>query len=640
MSKPLRIALVAAALLCVAGIAAAAWFTPQFYARELAMDLPLGKAEFATSTQCRSCHPDQYRSWHRTFHRTMTQEASAQAVRGRFDGQPVTYWGLTIRPYQQDGRYFFEYLDPPSGERLRTMEIVRTVGSRRYQQYLGMHPDREGVYLRLELLWHIEDERWVHMNGAFLGHDDNGFSDNVAVWNSGCIVCHNTGPVPGALNYNELVERFKSGQDASAGRHLTYDSQVSELGIACASCHSPGSVHAKRNRNPFRRYLLYLTGQSDNTIVNPDKLDQQRSVDVCGQCHGQRLPKSLGMVVTWAETGPTFRAGDLLDEHVDVLARDSEPLTNDQNGDLFTRRFWQDGTPRLTAYELQGIRQSACYQKGTLTCQSCHTMHGGDVYGQLPPEHRTAAACAGCHERVVADVAAHTRHAADSSGSDCFACHMPKMVYGVMEIHRSHHIEVPHPMNDGDKQRPNACTSCHLDRSITWAAREAHADWPARFQEPPAGEDVAYSLASLLGGDPVERGVAARLAGRDDTPLTPQQRALLVPHLITAMKRDRYPAVRRFAAKSLAALDRELAAGGIELGMGDALADFDFIGPAEERAGIAAALEQRWAQLPKSTWPPPPPAMLLDGEFQPLREPVEALIERAAERSQEINIGE
>src|SRR5512132_1294121 len=30
---------------------------------------------FVRSDACRSCHPDQYNSWHRSFHRTMTQEA-------------------------------------------------------------------------------------------------------------------------------------------------------------------------------------------------------------------------------------------------------------------------------------------------------------------------------------------------------------------------------------------------------------------------------------------------------------------------------------------------------------------------------------------------------------------------------------
>jgi hypothetical protein len=645
VSGKLKLFVLVAVLVSLSGMAAAAWLTPRYYAGELSKELPLGRADYATSTTCRSCHPDHYESWHRTFHRTMTQEASPTTVRGRFDGKPVTYWGKTIRPYEEDGRFFFEYLDPATGQRLRTLEILRTVGSRRYQQYLALQPGSSGNYVRLEILWHIEDQRWVHMNGVFLGHDDNPFEAQTAVWNQGCIMCHNTGPVPNAVNWQEITQRFMSGQMVRGGRELEYESEVAELGIGCAACHSPGSVHAKRNRNPFRRYLLHITGQDDNTIVNPSELDKERSIEVCGQCHGQRLPKSLSMVKSWTETGPTYRAGDDLDAHVDVVFRDTEPLDSSHPPDLFELRFWGDGTPRLTAYELQGIKLSACHQKGELTCGSCHTMHGGDVRGQLPPAHRTKAACTGCHAGIVSNLSQHTRHKADSAGSDCFSCHMPKMVYGIMEIHRSHHIEVPDPARDAEHARPNACTSCHLDRSLAWAGQSARQWWGERFEIPAARGDgaaveIADSVASLLGGDPVQRAVAARMAGRDDTQLTPQARALLIPHLLIAMKRDRYPAVRRFAARSIAAIATSLAAAGLDLGMADGLAAFDFIGPAEERARILADLEARWAAAPKDALPAPDPGLLLDSAYQPRSADVEHLLEQAAARSKEVNIGE
>ena len=90
------------------------------------------------SDSCRSCHQDHYASWHRTYHRTMTQEATSKSVRGAFDGREVTYWGRTVRPVERDGEYFFEYLDQPGGEVTGIAEIKRTVGSHRYQQYLSL----------------------------------------------------------------------------------------------------------------------------------------------------------------------------------------------------------------------------------------------------------------------------------------------------------------------------------------------------------------------------------------------------------------------------------------------------------------------------------------------------------------------
>ena len=41
--------------------------------------------EYAGSDSCRACHPDQYTSWHRSYHRTMTQLATPETVRGKFD---------------------------------------------------------------------------------------------------------------------------------------------------------------------------------------------------------------------------------------------------------------------------------------------------------------------------------------------------------------------------------------------------------------------------------------------------------------------------------------------------------------------------------------------------------------------------
>ncbi|MEE8524729.1 MAG: hypothetical protein V3T72_12415, partial [Thermoanaerobaculia bacterium] len=167
-----------------------------------------------------------------------------------------------------------------------------------------------------------------------------------------------------------------------------YSSRVAELGIACATCHGPGGEHAKRNRNPFRRYLLHLGDRDDPTIVHPAKLSPERSAEICGQCHGQRIPKTLEQVPQWIHDGPTYRAGDDLDDHVRPVWKDTQPFPGAAS-DVFALRFWADGTPRLTAYEYQGLLQSPCFEKGGLTCISCHTMHGGDVEGQLPPENRT-----------------------------------------------------------------------------------------------------------------------------------------------------------------------------------------------------------------------------------------------------------
>jgi hypothetical protein len=44
---------------------------------------------FVSSQTCRACHPSQYQSWHRSYHRTMTQVASPETVAASFAGVEV-----------------------------------------------------------------------------------------------------------------------------------------------------------------------------------------------------------------------------------------------------------------------------------------------------------------------------------------------------------------------------------------------------------------------------------------------------------------------------------------------------------------------------------------------------------------------
>lgn len=632
----MRLALVASAIALL--VIVAAWLTlPRLYAQEFATAFRPEPTAWATSRSCAGCHQDQHASWYRTFHRTMTQEATPATVRGRFDGRVYRYWGVGVRPVQRDGRFFFEYVDADDQVTLR-LPVLRTVGSRRYQQYLVQTPAGGETYYRVHLLWHMEDERWLHINGVFLRPDEQGFDDRVAVWNHNCIFCHNTGPVPNVQNMEELRRRELAGEPVNSALEAEYDSSVAELGIACETCHGPGAEHARRNRNPLRRYALHLSGDSDPTITHPKKVDQQRSVDICGQCHAQRTPLSPTALRKWIDTGPTFRAGELLSDHVRPVYRDME-LPPGISPDLFRLRFWPDDTARLTAYEYQGLVQSKCFDGGEITCISCHTLHSGDVHGNISQRNRGNAPCLECHTGIAADVTAHTRHEAESAGSLCYDCHMPKMVFGVTDIHRSHRIEVPRPARDRANDRPNACTNCHLDASIDWAQRRVDELWKGARAADPAADGTSHWLESLHAGDPVQRAVAARLAGRADAVGDARARAWLIPHLLRALD-DNYPSTRNLARKSLLALDRQLRAAGMISGIGPVLAGYDFIGSADERAAHVEQAWRRWQALDKTAFGPPPPGALLDPDWLPLEPATSLLVARGHSHTKQIAIGE
>lgn len=160
-------------------------------------------------------------------------------------------------------------------------------------------------------------------------------------------------------------------------------------------------------------------------------------------------------------------------------------------------------------------------------------MHGGDPLGMIEPVMRSKAACAGCHAREAKEAVAHARHAAPVA-EDCYACHMPRIVYGVMEIHKSHRIENPSPEAQSEADRPNACNLCHLERSPEWAQ--------AALIEGIVAKDAAEAelVRALHRGDPLRRAVALDAAGRYAGYRSREANRMLVPHLLLALE-DPYP---------------------------------------------------------------------------------------------------
>lgn len=503
--------------------------------RDLSTPRDLHGAEHATSTACRRCHPSQFKSWRRTFHRTMTQRASEESVLGDFDEARFAYGGVEARMSRTAERGFQMEFYGPEGL-LSRARVIATVGSHRYQQYLAREGD---IVFRLPMAWHVEEERWFHMNGAFLTPDPPppptgsrialaDYMRHVTRWNDNCIFCHNVSADPG---WDPDQERW--------------DSRVAELGIACEACHGPAERHARANADPLRRYALHLADRPDPTIVNPARLPAERSAEVCGRCHGQRITDDVG---PFLREGDPYVPGDRLADYSRPLTRDTE-LSGD--GTAFAARFWSDGTPRLTAYEYQGLLQSPC---DGLTCTTCHGMHEGNPAGQIRPSARGDAACTRCHEHLAERPrsAAHARHTRPVS---CVDCHMPRIVYGLIDTRRSHRIEIPDPSIQVD--RPDACTLCHADRTRSWAVRAYRDRWgggggpsPTRTPEPRLYRDA-------LSGDPIERAVALRALGNPAGLRSEQYRARRVGLLLDTLVEDPYPALRHIAYRSL----RRIAAG-------------------------------------------------------------------------------
>src|SRR5215210_77079 len=119
-------------LLALGAIAAAIRAVAPAYATVRAGRADAGYLE---SGDCRKCHETNYTSWHATFHRTMTQEAGPESILGDFErDNSITYQGVRTDMVRENGGYWMKLTDVEGKK--QQLEIVRTVGSRRIQQYL------------------------------------------------------------------------------------------------------------------------------------------------------------------------------------------------------------------------------------------------------------------------------------------------------------------------------------------------------------------------------------------------------------------------------------------------------------------------------------------------------------------------
>jgi len=74
----------------------------------------------------------------------------------------------------------------------------------------------------------------------------------------------------------------------------------------------------------------------------------------------------------------------------------------------------------------------------------------------------------------------HTHHKAGSPGSECIACHMPKIAQTLGDVNvRSHTFRFVYPAATDSMRVPNACNVCHTDKTTAWAT-EALKTWKDR----------------------------------------------------------------------------------------------------------------------------------------------------------------
>lgn len=564
---------------------------------------------YTSSDRCRSCHADQYQSWHRSFHRTMTQLATPDTVLAPFEDLELRSRGRTYRLSRVADQFFVEMPDPSvefqqtqteqSGSEPPTVpcRVVLTTGSHHVQAYWVEGAAGNALH-SLPMVYHLADKRWLPREDAFLAPPDSG--RHFKTWNMHCISCHST---------NGRPEYDFQGQ--------TYSSSVAEFGIACESCHGPGAEHIRlqKNAEPGRPVV-------DDPIINPARLPHTLANQACGQCHSAWGPKDFD---SWMTHGHQYRPGQDLNDSVHLIQHLDPNYAEDESAT--TGLYWPDGTIRVGGREYQGILASRCYIDGAVSCMSCHSMHRSDPNDQLAAGMDSDQACLQCHSRYAENVQQHTHHAPESAGSRCYNCHMPHTTYALFKGIRSHRIDSPKIHGTDTTSRPNACNLCHLDRSLDWTAKHL-SNWyrittTALDTQTPAASSTAASIEWLLKGDAAQRVLAAWTMGWE-----PAHEASsanwLAPHLAQLLN-DPYSAVRYVAARSLKKLS----------GFQDF--NYDFLAGPESREQAVEEALQLWKQTENAVQFSDNGRVLYDAEGQPQLLRIKKMIEQRDDRPLEIS---
>lgn len=510
----------------VAGLAAAATF-PGAYEPIPAGAIPAQSRQrgYVSSKTCRSCHPSEHRSWHGTYHRTMTQVVVPETVLADFEGSQFEYRGRMFHFQRHDDTFWVVTTNLSTDAVESRRRVVMSTGSHHYQIYWAQGEDYTEP-LEVPIYWSIALARWVPKPLTVLQPPDS--PDTMGHWNSHCIKCHSTGGVPG---YDPQYEVLSS--------------EVGEFGISCEACHGPGEEHVRRYQNPWNRYRRRLNSEPDTTIVNPARCSKVASTLVCGRCHidGKEHDR-----LEFLTQGFPFLPGD------GDLATSFE-LTDFDNPspgkeEHVASLFWADGTCRTGGDELNAHLRSPCFQRGELTCLSCHSMHESDPDDQLAAGMRGNQACLQCHKEYATDVSTHTHHAADSPGSLCYNCHMPHTSYALSTAMRSHRIGSPNVAVSAQHGRPNACNLCHVDRSLDWAAKHL-TSW---YDTPTVALNdeqrrVSAVLLWMLKGDALQRAIAAWHLGWE--PAREASGDRWQARFLAQLLQDPYAQVRLIASGSL-----------------------------------------------------------------------------------------
>ena len=389
-------------------------FYPQLLQNHVGTEVDFQKtsqknAHFVGSSKCIECHQDNHKAWSHSLHPKMIQD-----------------------PVQNPEIVVADFTKLPADANFLLRDAVYTVGGKFKQRFM-IRKDKDGKedYVLGNYQWNVQTQKWQKFKPWKYWYKDAYPHDNNELPTSrACDGCHFTG--------------FMSTQKRV------------ETGIACESCHGPASEHVKDPKSSIYKASLSDPGRQD---------------EVCLQCHMRNRDKRLedhniSEIFGDARDYPFgYEAGKSLAKYKMVA-----PFIFGQE----SKEFYANGMGKKNRSQGNEFVHSMKAKHG-ITCINCHNPHTLEPTAE---KNTGNALCMKCHSfgspigPHQKSLELHTKHKADSKGSQCVACHMPKVGKHTGKSPftvRTHMFGFTTPKETLSYNMPketNACFACHKDRDL------------------------------------------------------------------------------------------------------------------------------------------------------------------------------
>jgi predicted CXXCH cytochrome family protein len=413
----------------------------------------MAQNKFVGSEKCLSCHKQIYETWKESTHYKAVQEItpSHSSVIADWKGEIKLQSGkipeATIKLDRgSDGSYLATLVDTKDPSRTATCKVERTQGSGsvKGQQYY-VRIDRN--YYSLPINWQTVSSKFIPASLDIWYNEDGSLKQPSTdkSWEITCAGCHQTG-----LEYKKVGN--------------SYEATYSELSIGCEKCHGPGSDHVKAPK-------------AKGKIINPRKLDYERGMDVCNQCHdtsGKSVPTGIIRGAWNEDKSMGYVIGQSLSDYMQSSEGPGSPVLR-----------------ALSGSDTYHMLSNSKHHEGGTTCFDCHNPHGGPAASNLKRADFNNNLCLYCHgkEKAFASpetIMQHTKHSYDpdtKGTSRCTNCHliqsrriraastgsgMPGMMSGFLGVVKPQQ-SLEMSKSNSKNASSNSCNRCHKD----WSGDEA-----------------------------------------------------------------------------------------------------------------------------------------------------------------------